>query len=105
MESQNPKLVILTGKEHDTPLFRDMQPENVFLRLENCALPKKITRNRLKQKNKDSITVNVLFFIKIKIYNKKIMNISSMLDYIRNPFASKRLSVVVGKSKFLIRKL
>ena len=60
MESQNPKLVILTGKEHDTPLFRDMQPENVFLRLENCALPKKITRNRLKQKNKDSITVNVL---------------------------------------------
>ena len=42
MGSQNPKLVILTGKEHDTPLFRDMQPENVFLRLENCVLPKKL---------------------------------------------------------------
>ena len=26
-----------------------------------------------------------------------------MLDYIRNPFASKRLSAVVGKSKFLTK--
>ena len=42
---------------------------------------------------------------KIKIYNNKIMNISSMLDYIRNPFASGRVSDVIGKSKFLTRKL
>ena len=42
MESQNPKLVILTGKEHDTPLFWDLEPENAFIRLENCALPGKL---------------------------------------------------------------
>ena len=33
------------------------------------------------------------------------MNISNMLDYIRNPFASERVSAMVGKSKFLTRKL
>ena len=42
MESQNRKLVILTGTEHDTPLFRDLEPENVFLRPENCDLPRKL---------------------------------------------------------------
>ena len=42
MKSQNRKLVILTGKEHDTPLFRDLEPENVFLRPENCALPENL---------------------------------------------------------------
>ena len=40
--SSNRKLVILTGKEHDTPLFRDLEPENVFLRPKNCALPEKL---------------------------------------------------------------
>ena len=38
MESQNWKLVILTEKEHDTPLFSDLEPENVFLIPKNCAL-------------------------------------------------------------------
>ena len=56
MESQNRKLVILIGKEHDTPLFRDLEPENVFLRPKNCALPGKLSEIE----NKDSITVNVL---------------------------------------------
>ena len=42
MESQNWKLVILTEKEHDTPLFSDLEPENVFLRPENCDLPRKL---------------------------------------------------------------
>ena len=42
--SSNRKLVILTGKEHDTPLFRDLEPENVFLRPENCALLEKLPK-------------------------------------------------------------
>ena len=33
------------------------------------------------------------------------MNISSMLDYIRNPFAAERVSAVVGKIKISNKKI
>ena len=42
MESQNPKLVILTGKEHDTPLYRDLKPEKVLLKPKNFDFTEKL---------------------------------------------------------------
>ena len=41
--SRNRKIVILTGKEHDTPLYRDLKPKKVLLKPKNCDFTRKLS--------------------------------------------------------------
>ena len=61
MESQNWKLVILTEKEHDTPLFSDLEPENVFLRPENYSRQAETGKQRFNNRKRVIVTEKLKF--------------------------------------------